>query len=647
MNGETALHLANRFDFFSIGVLRALLEAGEDPNALNDKNQTPLATQISLCRKEKEIISLLTLFKEFQVDFNQEPEIFKLIYKSKISAEALRFLFKNGLSMAHVDKNGMRCFDYVLNDFLRKRGREEVLNILFEEGLNLSDISDPFLRFYLACFLGKLEFIRAWTDVLPVAHGKDKSQFKSTPLLAAIQNGHIEIVDYLFEKLRDNSFDFNCKNSKTPLSIAVQLKDPVIRRKMVLLVVNIYKKKSLKDYKGLHFLIEINDTKLLTDVLQSMNCKLKNRYLTENENLLMVQALKAEAKGFNQALDDVVKLYPNKVWEEHAPLIACLSYEQAFTMLPILYNRYPSWLFHEKTTDLYSLTSFKIDFTLFSEICYKLTNTVSDTNHIMELFRLVIGWIESQPIEKRKTLYGNALINLFYSSGNTSYFFKRSKEERKEVYDTLFTKSQMETIDKRGNHVLHYIFTTFVREIPPLEIWEEIKERLEQLQPDFSCIDEEGKTPLCTINFNNIFSGNKIINFPHCVALYKDMIRFAYKWKGGVFDKLKATPLHYAATALVYYEKTGIDLSMKISVELIKEYIACGHPIDIQDSEDRTPLQRAIDQRNFLGAVCLLEHNAKVNIPNKHGMAAIDHAKKTNNLHLLARLGRYSNLLKK
>ena len=55
----------------------------------------------------------------------------------------------------------------------------------------------------------------------------------------------------------------------------------------------------------------------------------------------------AEVKGYTQAFDDVVKIYPKKVWEYHAPLISCLSNEQALTTLPRLYNRYPSWLFHE------------------------------------------------------------------------------------------------------------------------------------------------------------------------------------------------------------------------------------------------------------------------------------------------------------
>ena len=194
-------------------------------------------------------------------------------------------------------------------------------------------------------------------------------------------------------------------------------------------------------------------------------------------------------------------------------------------------------------------------------------------------------------------------------------------EERKEVYDTLFTKSQLEICDKKGNHVLHYIFKTIVKNVPTFEIWEEIKERLKQLQPDFNVIDEEGKTPLCMINFNNIRIANEKNDFAYIAALYIDMIRFAMKLNGRAFDKLKLTPLHCAAQigSTSYSEKIIIENAMKISVELIKEYIACGHPIDIQDFEGATPLQRAIEQRNHLGAICLLDHNAKGYIANKEG----------------------------
>ena len=90
------------------------------------------------------------LFKEFEVDFNKEPGIFRLVYKRENSTEAIRFLFKNGLSIANVDREGMRCIDYVLKDYLRNRGRDEVLDILLEEGLNLSEITDP-LSSLLCC----------------------------------------------------------------------------------------------------------------------------------------------------------------------------------------------------------------------------------------------------------------------------------------------------------------------------------------------------------------------------------------------------------------------------------------------------------------------------------------------------------------
>ena len=65
LNGETALHIAYRFHFISdsrdgvaLELLRALLEAGEDPNALNDENETPLASQIGCFQKDEEILSL-------------------------------------------------------------------------------------------------------------------------------------------------------------------------------------------------------------------------------------------------------------------------------------------------------------------------------------------------------------------------------------------------------------------------------------------------------------------------------------------------------------------------------------------------------------------------------------------------------------
>ena len=112
-----------------------------------------------------------------------------------------------------------------------------------------------------------------WNGALPMAEGKDRSKIKSTPLLAAIQKGHIDVVDYLFKKGGKSCLNFNWKKSTTPLEMAMQLKDPFIRKKMALLVVNAYKQMAFQDYKGLHLLIEMNDTKLLTDILKIMDCK--------------------------------------------------------------------------------------------------------------------------------------------------------------------------------------------------------------------------------------------------------------------------------------------------------------------------------------------------------------------------------------
>ncbi len=619
-------------------LFRYLLSEGVDPNAVNDAGNTALKVEIGLSKDGEEILSMLKLFNEFKVDFSKDPFLLHVLCRRKIpnKAKPVKFLLEQGLKATAKNNDGelpIQLETYQYDNLLN----EDVIESLLDAGETLSVINDVNVRFYLACRLGKIKDIMNWQEDLPVQVYIYINNHYISPIVAAIEKGHIHVVKYLLEKRGNDCFPPR-KDATPPLTVAINIADMTLRREMVRLIAPF--SKDLSDYTMLTKLISMGDIDLFQEILDGMDKNFRREYVISESCYIVDNALLMSIKGCPEVLEKVNKILPKSAWKSNNPLIAHAPHSNAMTMIPELYKRNPKSLFYGKSSDLLEC------------ICSRLATEPKMQAHYLELFRLVKGWIAEQSPKVSKIQQAKA-IKSFFQSIHQRCLFDLPFENRKEIFDFLLTKSAFKIRDDMDENPLGNIYQLFFSTCQPMKHWEEIKARLELLELNFGEREKDIETPLhnLEVTYKQIENSMKGSEDPsEYIEVLRDMIKFAWKHnvQEGIYHHIKETsPLHGVVSTDKWDCKNQMERKRgeAISLALTDELITLGHPIDVEDHDGNTPLHIAVTGNNTPVILRLLEGGARYDIINKTHKTAENLANEYLNLKALAKMRGYHMLL--
>ncbi len=627
-----------------LSLFRALLTAGEDPKMIAE-GKSALERHIPRCKDGEEIFSLLTLFDEFKADFTINNNLLHVICKLNISnrGKSVKFLLDKGLK-ATEEHDNKRPIHHVVSKY-NPDTCDDVIEILLNAGETLSNISDVYLRLLLACQLGKIDEIKNWTGFSPVMTPLKINNHYCTPIVAAIKKGHVNIVEFLSQKEGQYCLYFDYY-APSPLHTAIMLKDASIRRKMVLFIVNELRNSPTEVLPYLHNLIGMKDFKLFKEIVDALSADSQKQYLSKYANEIASEAINISRDGNLEILEEIIKILPNEVWANQAPLFTLSGEQHAETILNVLYKRHPDWLYHKNAIEKMNLWAF---------ICVKISSNDKLQSHYLNLFHLVNQWISEKPEDEIKNFYGQGLVRLFNIVNCNKYcLFDLTVENRRKIFAILFKREVIKITEDTRINILRQIYEVFFKACPTMENWKEMKEVLLPLQLNFGERNNHYvKTPLHGIEVTSeqiVHSLEKLKDPTELLLMFRDMIRFAYanKVKEGIFpDAMESSPLHKASLIKDSSILTDIgkERGEQISFALVDELINCGHPVDVQDSSGNTPLHHAVKEQNVPAALRLLKANAKYDIKNHFGRTALVLAKDTKNLVLICAMSKYHILI--
>ena len=298
---------------------------GENPIHRDSVGTTPLEYQINGCKSGEKIYQLLILFDEYKINFHDELTLLPMICNLKVPnrGRAVKFLLEKGL-LDTIDKSLIKI---VMNRVPPKN--DDIIGVFLDYGVSLSEITNSQYRFFAACKFGKTEEILNWPGELPIdfkSHLSNRNFYwweQTNPTIAAIENGHIEIVEFLIKKfglLCLHARISNYSNCEKAIEAAVGLKDPEMRRKMVRLIIDALITPTISVLRQLRKLILCGDIELYETILRNFGiCQFHNIMSDESEEIV-VTALAASKNGHLDILKKVSNFIPESAWKSYSPL---------------------------------------------------------------------------------------------------------------------------------------------------------------------------------------------------------------------------------------------------------------------------------------------------------------------------------------
>ncbi len=634
---------------WDLALFRALLVAGEDPNTLTENGKSVLSWHIERTYfHAEEIFSWLSLFDKFKADFTKDRSLLHVICKRQLPnrGKSVKFLLNKGLK-ATEEYDNTRPINLVVSNY-DPDTCDDVIEILLNAGETLSSISDVNLRFFLYCYFGKINEIKNWTGDLPVEHRQKIKGTVALPIVAAIKNRHLDIVEFLLKKKGQKCLKFNW-NGFNPFRAALQLEYAPLRQKMIKLIVKELGNSSLAVCLSLYKLITAEDFQLFKEIFNSMSKDVKIKYLSEHGCHVVDRAIKTYSKGHMDILEEIIKILPNEAWYFSRALFKLSSEKNAQKILQKLYEKHPECLTHKNDVSDIRPKNF------YQVICSRMTADKKFQVHYHQLFLLVNSWIEKKPKNEIKTFQREGLISLFESFYyKESYLFDLKVENLPNIVDILFKRELFKIKKDTQKNILSLIYDVFFTTCQTMKSWEKMKKILKPLQLNFGIRNRYVQTPLHSmkISKSKIAHSLKKQNDPtKLLLIYKDMIRFAYEnnVQKGIFLDADVSPLHKVVSIdglQGFFDKDIKVRAELISLALADELINCGHPIDVKDLNGDTPLHKAVRDQNMPAAFRLLKAEANFNIKNKIGKTALDIAKDAQHLDLIAAMSKYNILIK-
>jgi ankyrin repeat protein len=569
--GNSTLHMAqSKKGPRDLRLFETLIKLGENPNLRNDDGESPLACQIPRCTHGQEILDLLRLFKNNGADFSDGHRLLFLICKHRVPARgaAIQFLFENSTD---IHFRGDQIINAAVAQYTSGPETDEVIEVLLGHGFSLSKVNNQELLFYLACRFGRMEILVEWSGSLPIKYNPNTFREKkdSSPAKAAIEKGHMEVLDYLFERTK-----YDCLYLNGHLDVVLAIKDAEKRKKMFLKVFSVLDRPSMSDYKACADLILLREFTLFAEVTSKMKIAgkksgfRKDFFLEKFKETIAENMIQVYENGFHNIIDEVNHALPSCVWIYHFPM-------------------------------------------------HKIFRNFG-------LLKLKFEMIENFSDDIKDILFGNSLLQLF--SHGYQFLFSLSIEERNFILDRLFIQSQIE-----HPSTLNVIYKSLLIDTPSRSQWEEIKGRLEKLQ--ISVIKD---VPCLWLPTNNLSRYDD-----EHLSVLRDIVRFIWREKNFLLDGSSNSPLHRAVQC---YKDDEKEIGMKISLAVVEELVALGHPLTVKDKRGQTPLTAAILNDNTSAAIYLLNktefHHGKKDLDVQLSCAI----QKCCNLEILARIYQFPNL---